>query len=151
MAYAYTDVNGKYTFANLAIGSYTIYAEQLNKIPSPLDFTLTASNPTDTGADITINSRTATGVNSVDNVVISDVYPNPVTSTVQLLIGCKQDANATLKLVDVLGRTAFTQQTKLASGQNTLEINMETMAAGVYQLVIQTGSSQLGYKLVKAK
>jgi PKD repeat protein len=151
VAYAYTDVNGKYTFPNLALGSYTIYAEQLNKIPAPLDFTLTAQNPTDSGADITINSRTATGVNSVDNVVISDVYPNPVTSTVQLLIGCKQDANATIKLVDVLGRTAFAQQTKLASGQNTLEINMQTMAAGVYQLVIQTGSSQLGYKLVKAK
>ena len=151
VAYTYTDANGKYSFPNLALGSYTIYAEQLNKIPSPLEFTLTAENPADSGANISINSHSATGINNINGLQVTSVYPNPVIGTVQLQISCIQNFDASVKLVDVLGRTALEQTLKLAGGQNTAQLNMEQLASGVYQLVIQSGGNQITYKLVKAK
>jgi len=151
VAYTYTDINGKYSFPNLALGSYKIYAEQLNKVPVPLDFTLTAENPVDSGANISINSHSATGIDNLSNIQISGVYPNPVIGSLQLQLSSTQNIDATLKLVDVLGRTCLQQAIKIAAGQNTAEVNMEPMAAGIYQLVIQTGTKQITYKVVKAK
>jgi PKD repeat protein len=151
VAYTFTDVNGHYQFADLALGSYKIYVEQLNKVPTPLDFTLTAENPVDSGADMNVNSHGTTGIDNTSNLQIMEVYPNPVVSSVQVQIGCKQAADATLKVVDILGRTDLEQGTKLTSGQNTAEVDMTAFAAGVYQLVIQTGSQQVTYKIVKAR
>ena len=92
-----------------------------------------------------------TGIENVSDLQIMEVYPNPVVSLVEVQIGCKQSADATLKLIDILGRTSLEQKSKLASGQNTVELDMTKLAAGVYQLVIQTGSEQAAYKIVKAK
>ena len=151
VAYTYTDALGHYQFPNLALGSYKIYAEELNKVPGPLDFTLTANNPTDSSANISINSHSATGIDNVSGLQISQVYPNPVVSTAQLQIVCAQNVDGNLKLVDVLGRTTLQQNIKLVTGQNTYELNLEQLCAGVYQLVVQAGGNQITYKLVKAK
>ena len=151
VAYTFTDANGHYQFANLALGSYKIYVEELNKVPTPLDFTLTAENPVDSGADLSVNSHSTTGIDNTTNLQIVEVYPNPVVSSVQIQIGCKEATDATFKVVDILGRTNLEQKTTLISGPNTAEINMQGVAAGVYQLVIQTGNQQLTYKIVKAK
>ena len=151
VAYTFTDASGHYKFANLALGTYKIYVEQLNKIPTPLNFTLTAENPVDSGADMSINSHGTTGIGNVGDLQVMEVYPNPVINNVQVQITCKQDADATLKVVDVSGRTNIEQKVKLLSGQNTTEVNMAGFAAGVYQLVIETNGQQIAYKLVKAK
>jgi hypothetical protein len=151
VAYTYTDVNGHYRFPNLALGSYKIYAEQLNKIPNPIDITLTTENPADSSTNISINSRTATGIDNVAGLELTQVYPNPVISNLQMQIGCTKNVSATLKLVDVLGRTTIQQAKELVTGQNNIELNMQTLAAGVYQLIIQTDSKQVTYKIVKAK
>ena len=151
VAYTFTDANGHYQFANIALGTYKIYVEQLNKVPNPLDFTLTAENPVDSGANMSVNSHGTTGIDNVNNLQLMEVYPNPVVGLVQMQIGCKQATAATLKLVDILGRTNLEQKVKLTSGQNTAVIDMTGMAAGVYQLVMQTGSQQITYKIVKAK
>jgi len=151
VAYTYTDMNGHYQFPSLALGSYKIQAEELNKIPSPLEFTLTASNPVDSGADISINSHTATGIDNINGVQISEVYPNPVIGMLQLQLNSTQNANTVIKLVDILGRTCLQQNIKLITGANAAEINMAQLTAGVYQLVLQTGSQQITYKIVKAK
>ena len=151
VAYTYTDINGHYSFAHLALGSYKIYVEQLNKIPSPLDFTLTAENPVDSSANMSINSTTTTGVNDINSLQINEVYPNPVSSIVQLKLSAKQASDASLKMIDVLGRVTLEQKLKLNIGENTAAVNMEQLTAGVYQMTIQTEAGQITYKLVKAK
>ena len=151
VAYTYTDINGHYSFAHLALGSYKIYVEQLNKIPSPLDFTLTAQNPVDSAANMSVNSTTTTGVNDINSLQINEVYPNPVSSIVQLKLSAKQATDASLKMIDVLGRVALEQKLKLNIGENTAAVNMEQLTAGVYQMTIQTDAGQITYKLVKTK
>jgi len=153
VAYTFTDANGYYHFNNLAYGSYKIYADQLNKLPVPLPFTLSSSDSSIADLNISINSDSAvaTGINDVAEIAIQGVYPNPVINTLQVQLTSKLETNATFKLVDIMGRTTATNNTKLTVGNNKMEVNMENFAAGVYQLIIQTNSQQLSYKVVKAK
>jgi PKD repeat protein len=151
VAYTYTDVNGHYQFSNLALGDYKIYAEELNKVPTPIQFTLTSQNMVDSTVNISINSNSATGVEDIASVNITSVYPNPVTTSTVLKVSCKQSAGASLKLVDVLGRTDMERKVSLVEGENTFEVNMENVAAGVYQLIVQTDSKRIASKVVKTK
>ncbi len=153
VAYTYTDAAGYYQFSNLAYGSYKIYADQLNKTPVPIPFTLSPSDSAIADLNISINSdsATATGISDIGVIAIQGVYPNPVINILEVLINSKQENNATIKLVDILGRTIITRNTKLASGNNKLEVDMEKIPAGIYQLIIQTNSQQRSFKVLRAK
>jgi len=151
VAYTYTDANGRYHFANLALGSYKIYVEQLNKVPNPLDFTLTSENPVDSGANMSVNSHGTTGIGNINGMQIMEVYPNPVVSSLQLQLSSQQSANATLKVTDISGRTCVEQELKLIAGENTAEVDMTALAPGVYLMMLESGGQQVTYKIVKAK
>ena len=153
VGYTYTDVNGHYQFSNLALGSYKIYAEELNKIPNPIPFTLTADNLSDSSVNMSINStsETATGVQNVSDITINGIYPNPTTNGCEVQLSCKQAAHAVIKLTDVLGKTVMEREANLTIGGNTFYMDLEKMAAGVYQLSVQSDNMNLTYKVVKAK
>jgi PKD repeat protein len=152
VAYTYTDAQGHYKFNNIALGSYKVYAEQLNKVPSPIPVTLTAENPTAQNVDVSINSNSAVaGVNDLTSVELSRVYPNPVISMLELQLTAKRPADVSVKLNDMLGRMVQEQTTRLSSGTNSMSLDMETLPAGVYQLTVQTGNKHITYKVVKAK
>ena len=153
VAYTFTDANGQYRFNNLAYGTYKLFAEELNKVPSPITVTLSAQQPGDTSIDISINSHnaTATNVTDLNNISISRVYPDPVVTDFNIDITSRTETNAVIKVIDVLGRTQLLKQVKLVNGPNHLEINMDGIANGGYQLLLQTGSQNVAYKLIKIK
>lgn len=151
VAYTYTDANGDYRFNNLAYGGYKIYAEQLNKYPVPVPFTLSAS---DSGVQVNldINSdSTYSAINNISNISLQGIYPNPVVNKLEIQLSSKQNSGVTVKLTDALGRVVASEEAHLTTGANNLEMDMENMAAGVYQLLIQTNDQHLTYKVVKAK
>ncbi len=153
VAYTFTDVNGHYQFSNLAYGSYKIYAEQLNKRPTQIPFTLSASDSSISSLNLSINSDSsyATAISNVNQISIQGIYPNPVVNQLEVQVSSAQSADATVKLVDVLGRITLSSNTKLTTGNNHLQLDMENLAAGVYDLIIQTNDQHLTYKVVKAK
>lgn len=79
------------------------------------------------------------------------VYPVPVISTFTLSVNSSGETNAVLRLIDLLGRTAMERPVALAPGDNQFEVSMSDMAAGMYQLVLQTDSKRITYKLMKAQ
>ncbi|MDB5282094.1 MAG: large protein, partial [Bacteroidota bacterium] len=151
VAYTFTDANGHYQFAHLSLGSYKIYAEVLNKRADPIPFTLDANNPSDSTVSLSVNSSGVSGIDEVNAINLNNIYPNPVTSVLNLEIGCATSTNATLKLNDVLGQASIEKEIKLVSGNNQMQIDMSELSAGIYQLVIQTGSKNIAFKVVKTK
>ena len=79
------------------------------------------------------------------------VYPVPVISLLTLRVNSPDESLAVLRLIDVLGRTAFERPICLYTGSNSFELNMNDMAAGLYQLVLQTNNKRIVYKLLKAQ
>ena len=151
VGYTFTDVNGYYHFSNLSLGSYKIYAEVLNKRATPIPFALTASNPSDSTVSLSINSTGVSGIDEVNAISVNNVYPNPVTNLLNLEIACNSSAVASLKLNDVLGQVAAERQIKLSTGTNLMQLDMSELAPGVYQLIVQSGSKRIAFKVVKTR
>lgn len=153
VAYTYTDGSGHYQFSNLAYGDYSIYAEQLNKVPTPVPVTLSASSPSANNVDIAINSNSAvaTNIENLDEVKLIGVYPNPVVTNVLLQLSSKHYADGSLKLTDVLGNVVMQRKQHIVAGDNKINVDMQNFAAGVYQLSLIANGQTTSFKLVKTK
>jgi PKD repeat protein len=151
VTYTYTNPSGQFTFKNLATGSYQVYAEVINRVPAPVIVDITQDNPVDSSLHLSVNSTSAAGINSTGSVTVKSVYPNPASTVFTLQLSSTQNINATLELVDVLGRPVQTQTLNLVNGINTAEMNIEKLPSGVYELIVQTSNGRITLPVVKAK
>jgi hypothetical protein len=124
-----------------AQSSSPVNAYVLNDGHTQANLTPAASLPGDNVKGDSISENTLGSVEDVNNIAISRAYPGPVISEV----------HATIRLIDLSGRTALERPVKLNGGENHFDINMDNMAGGVYQLIVQTDSKRIAYKLVKAR
>jgi hypothetical protein len=82
-------------------------------------------------------------------VVIQGVYPNPVRNHAQLVLQARSGVSATVELMDIAGRTIFTQKKSLQRGKNQVDLSVEENAAGVYFVRIRLEEHpDLLYKII---
>ncbi len=105
----------------------------------------------ETEGNDTVQQNALTGMADVNSLAINRAYPGPVISEVHVDVSCAAETNATIKLIDIIGRTELERPVKLINGQNHFDISMDDMAGGVYQLIVQTDTRRVAYRLVKAK
>jgi PKD repeat protein len=147
VAYTYTDANGRYTFSNLALGTYSIYAEEINKVPSPMQVTLTANNPSQDNVDVSINSNSAvTGINDLFDLQVEGLFPNPVTDKATLTVSLKQNSSAQLRVMDTKGSILTNEPIKLNAGANKIDINLSGKPAGIYLISLH---GEAGSKIIR--
>jgi len=152
VAYTYTDAGGHYTFSNLALGTYKVYAEAIGKTPQPAYVTLTANNPTMDNVDVSINSTSAiTGINEIGNITLDGVFPNPVTDKTVVRFTAGNNADMKMILTDMQGRVIISKNIAAVKGSNQIDINLSNNSAGVYQLSLTSNTSKKIVKLVKNK
>jgi hypothetical protein len=152
VASAYTDVNGRYTFNNLALGTYKIYAEEINKVPSPLNVTLTANNPSQDNVNVSVNSNSAvTGLKDLQDIYVEGIFPNPVADKTTVNISLNQNSKVLMTLTDVNGRLLQNKNLDLSSGTNQINLDLSNEAAGIYHLSLTNGSAKRILKLAKVK
>ncbi|HLP20233.1 MAG TPA: carboxypeptidase regulatory-like domain-containing protein, partial [Chitinophagales bacterium] len=150
VASAFTNASGRYTFSNLALGTYKIYAEQINKVPYAMNVTLDANNQSQDNVNVLVNSNSAvTGVDDMLDISITGVYPNPVTDKTSVTVTMKQSTKVTMTLTDVNGRTIHSRNMELATGTNDIKLDMNGEAAGVYHMNLTSGNDKKIIRLVK--
>jgi ASPIC and UnbV/Secretion system C-terminal sorting domain/FG-GAP-like repeat/Ig-like domain CHU_C associated len=87
------------------------------------------------------------GINELSNALGIALYPNPAQD--QLNITSKENIrNAQVKITDAQGRTVITEQTSF-NGQNVYEINISTLAAGIYHVSVMGNNHQSSLEFVK--
>ena len=69
-----------------------------------------------------------------DNGLAFDVYPNPSSGIFTLALNTEKDSKVTVKIYDVLGKTIYFESISHSSGYASHEINLKSMAEGVYFL-----------------
>ncbi len=73
------------------------------------------------------------GVAENDLVSISAIYPNPANGSTTVGFNLKQAGNVSISVSNLLGQTVATLNPgKLASGNNTVNLNVSNIKAGVY-------------------
>jgi len=76
-------------------------------------------------------------------------YPNPVKSTAMLNIFSDKNEKITWQLTDVSGRTIRNNVNQINKGQNNIIIDMNSIPAGIYQLLIKGQQFSQTLKLQK--
>jgi len=74
------------------------------------------------------------GKNS-DNVV---VYPNPNDGNCMVRMEMKQSSDAVIRVTDMTGRTIFSQNILLRSGDNMIPLSIKSISKGIYSLQVTT-------------
>lgn len=89
------------------------------------------------------------GINELENVSNSYVFPNPTNQNVTISYDSKTEDKLVLIVLDVTGKILLAQQVSSMVGNNTIEINLETIEAGVYVIELSDANSSKRIKLIK--
>lgn len=63
-------------------------------------------------------------------------WPNPTVELLNISVRVKKTTDATISIVDMLGRRLLNRSVKLVTGNNQLQIETVQLPAGTYQLII---------------
>jgi len=107
------------------------------------------------GSCYTLNVQTGTASRmSPENVYLDNqlrVLPNPTVSRARLSFKTLVSGTATVSVINQTGAEVLRKRISVNAGDNTNELNVSSLASGVYFIKIQTGSVIQMTKLVIAK
>jgi hypothetical protein len=80
-----------------------------------------------------------TGIEEIkaqSSVLISTVYPNPTTNTLNIKLNNKENETLIIEVRDMMGKTVYTKTYQASTGENETDINVSALAHGAYILNI---------------
>ena len=136
-----TDANGNYEFANIPLGNYSIYPEEMNYATLPVTpVVLTVSNPennsTSFNMDVvkrSIAPRSTLGINSATanrNAGIL-VFPNPAADKITISWKGQTEATNQFTITSITGSVVL--RSAAVKGVNgNIDLNISKLSGGVY-------------------
>ncbi len=61
-----------------------------------------------------------------------DLYPNPASGLVNLVMNTNENGNANVEIVDLVGRQVFSRNSNVTIGENRIELNASDLNSGIY-------------------
>jgi len=139
LAFTMTDTNGEFSFQEMAMGTYKVYPEMIEKSTTPTTVILDATH---TGANVVfaIQGDNISGIHDVtvqSEFVISDVYPNPVSYIASLNIQTLHPIRISLTIYSITGEFVIDIPLNLHQGSNKIEIPVSGLRKGLYYVKVQ--------------
>jgi hypothetical protein len=88
-------------------------------------------------------------VPATSDVIFANVFPNPTSGKLNVVLEAAEAQNAQLRICDVTGRTVLQHNAVCTSGSNTFILDMESLPNGYYLLVIDNGNASSTMRVVK--
>lgn len=133
-AFDRTDANGAYELTNLALGTYEVYADVLNKTAYPHQVTLSEETSESTNRDFEvigsiIKPIAPTGLEDISATGFN-VYPNPTEGFITINSG--ELEITTVNVLSLLGERVMAVNT--ANQTQNIDLDLSHMASGSYIL-----------------
>ncbi|MDD2982160.1 MAG: T9SS type A sorting domain-containing protein [Crocinitomicaceae bacterium] len=91
-----------------------------------------------------------TGVEAIAAQYDLNVYPNPFSANTEVAFELKNDANVSINVTDITGRTVATVDSQMyTSGAHKVSVNGTNLTAGVYNCTITIGNNVITKRIVK--
>ncbi|MFN8288054.1 MAG: LamG-like jellyroll fold domain-containing protein [Chitinophagales bacterium] len=87
-------------------------------------------------------------LNAVEGVEVRDFVPNPSNGKTILVMNCNEAQQATVDFYNIIGDRVFNNTYSLNKGGNSVEFDLNYLAAGTYTAVLTSGNSVYTKKLV---
>lgn len=129
------------------VGGYTIVdGNGVAVVTSDGKFTTSQSNGIGFGNSYIGLEETQNNISSLN------VYPNPVKDIATLDITLSESSNATIQVVDLMGRTLIDLGTKsFKAGQSSIELNTTNLSNGMYFVKINSNNGVATKKITVSK
>lgn len=146
-----TNVDGEYSFTNLAYGTYIVHVEIPGKVAEDWTVTLDANNPTFTLGDFDVHTTYIDAIGTTSISIGLDpssvkVYPNPSSSLINIALDLEANG-ARIDLVNSLGAVIETIETN--NGNVTEQMNLSDLANGVYLIQVTTDNGSLTHRVIR--
>jgi hypothetical protein len=79
------------------------------------------------------------------------MYPNPATSSTNIKFEMSQNENVNIIVVNALGQSVYNESLSLNSGEQTINLNTENWASGLYNVSVSSPSGSTKQKLTISK
>ena len=84
-----------------------------------------------------------------DNSIFAfNVYPNPANDHATVAFTTGSEDNYNIRLIDVTGRIIQATNYTSVIGENQYQLNLSSVAKGVYTIILQNGTTLLQSKIV---
>ncbi len=98
-----------------------------------------------------LNTGEITSVEEVSVIEAVSLYPNPAQNVATINVNVKDNAGATVKVMDIAGRTLEVVNTNMVSGMNSVNLNTEAYNNGVYFIEVTVDGAVSTSQLVIQK
>ena len=149
-----TDINGDYSFANIADGTYKIWVEIPGKTTTPITITLSSGSQTSSNNDFIVTGSTVipktTSINEVDFATDLNLYPNPVYNTLNVNIDITNSGSYSFKVYSISGQVVSSMKIYMQAGNNLVKLNTGNLSQGSYILrIVNTNSNSVQKLFIK--
>jgi hypothetical protein len=79
------------------------------------------------------------------------LYPNPTTSSTNIVYKAENDGNLVIKVIDVAGKVILTQSVDVEEGSGQIGLDISTLPEGVYNVAIELNNTISNNRLIKIK
>ncbi|MDR2980038.1 MAG: T9SS type A sorting domain-containing protein [Bacteroidales bacterium] len=88
------------------------------------------------------------GVQTHNSIKDVNIFPNPASNHVKVVIETTENAPASLTVTNLLGQTVHAQQISISAGTNVLDLNVSGYPSGFYMINIKTSTGNSTKKLI---
>ncbi|MEA3477866.1 MAG: PKD domain-containing protein [Bacteroidota bacterium] len=154
-AYTYrrTNVNGEYSFADIAFGTYQVYTEIPGIETYPVTVTLVESNPIQQVNIIIKDGMALLGIEDQTSTLITEIgniYPNPVSNDAYLNVSLKETVQLEVNIMNLVGQRVMHQELILQEGNQKIHLQIAGIPPGLYHLqIISSTGEKISRKLIK--
>jgi hypothetical protein len=98
-----------------------------------------------------INLSNSTGIKNVEQFAGISLFPNPAQTETNVKIDAVQNGDVTISVVNSLGQTVSVKSVAVVTGANNITLETKNLAAGIYNVVIDTPNGSTTKKLTVSK
>lgn len=147
VSYTYTDANGEFMFPSLAYGTYKVVVEHVGYEQQYYWVTLSEENPGAEGLNFEIGEESITDTDELTSEPVMLVFPNPATSTLQV-VAAEMQGQGAIQVWNAQGQMVLSRTNVEMSGTTTT-LDVSTLPAGVYYLQVSAEGHLLTQKWMK--
>jgi PKD repeat protein len=150
--YIFSDADGKWSFSDVAYGTYKVWAEVAGKTTIP--YIVTIGEQTPSLDNIQLYVETEQVISGIENQNILEqagisLFPNPAKNEVFVSMNLQEAAEVNISLTDITGRIINSEPVNMNSGLQQHKIDISQYAAGIFFVKIEHKGFSKTLKVMK--
>jgi hypothetical protein len=141
IAVEYTDIDGAFSFGDIALETYGLLVEIPGKTMDPMSFTLTELEPglSDIFLYVTEGSIMLGIEDELPSWIehVSNIYPNPARNQTSLNIRLDEASRLHVRIFSLSGQQMQQQLFELNKGQNLVNLDLQKLNSGVFYVTLE--------------